>query len=293
MKVLVRPGKYVLAVSGGVDSMVLLNLLAKKPAIELIVAHFNHGIREDSDKDEQLVRQIAKKLGLSFEAGHGYLGAHASEGTARRARYDFLRAVNDRHEADAIITAHHLDDYLETAMINLIRGTGRRGLSAIRVNKEVLRPLISYSKSEIIAYARQKKLVWREDHTNAIDAHLRNYIRNRILSDLSPDKKKLLVENIDKAAALDSRIEDEIAKLSRLSLRNKTIDRETFNLLPASIGDELVVYWLRQNNVKDLNQKTVSLVSNAIRTNHGNTICQVRKNLSIKFTSKAARFTAA
>src|SRR4051812_31887046 len=115
MKVKVPRGKYILAVSGGVDSMVLLDLLARKPGIELVVAHFDHGIRPDSKKDEVLVRKAAASYGVAFEPGQGNLGPAASEATARQARYHFLDEVLTKHQALKIITAHHQDDAIETA----------------------------------------------------------------------------------------------------------------------------------------------------------------------------------
>src|SRR5665213_4424111 len=107
MRIEVLPGKYALAVSGGVDSMALLDMLAKKPGVNLVVAHFNHGIRGDSGHDEKLVKQAAAAYGLIFELGAARLGKGASEAAAREARYDFLNRVMKKHQADAIISAHH------------------------------------------------------------------------------------------------------------------------------------------------------------------------------------------
>src|SRR5258708_37503607 len=101
MKVNTPPGKYILAVSGGVDSMVLLDLLSKKPDVELVVAHFNHGIRADSNLDEELVEKAAQKHGLFHEVGYGKLGAGASEETAREASYKFLKSAARKHKANA------------------------------------------------------------------------------------------------------------------------------------------------------------------------------------------------
>src|SRR5579884_1275816 len=104
MRIAVEPGKYTLAASGGVDSMVLLDLLSNLPGVELIVAHFDHGIRPGSSIDEQFVRQAIKNYDLPFEHGRGNLGAQASEAAARDARYEFLRSVKRKHGAAAIIT---------------------------------------------------------------------------------------------------------------------------------------------------------------------------------------------
>src|SRR3990172_5722177 len=130
----IKLGTYVVAVSGGVDSVVLLHLLVQKgqraegrgqSKYNFIVAHFDHGIREDSKLDRELVQELAKKYNLPFVYNQGNLGPKASEATARDARYAFLNKVKDSVSAQAIITAHHQDDVLETAIINLLRGTNR------------------------------------------------------------------------------------------------------------------------------------------------------------------------
>src|SRR5258708_7239549 len=122
-------GKYILGVSGGVDSIVLLELLGRQPELEIIVAHFDHGIRSNSKQDRIFVEGIANKKQLPFYFAEGKLGPKASEATARKARYQFLSAVSKQHGAKGIVTAHHLDDILETALINLFRGTNLRFLS--------------------------------------------------------------------------------------------------------------------------------------------------------------------
>src|SRR6185437_11240876 len=104
MEIKVPVGKYVLAVSGGVDSMVLLDLLSNLPGADLIVGHFNHGIRPEADRDEVLVAEAAKKYDLPFEAGRAYLGPKTSEEAARQARYDFLRSIQEKYGASKIIT---------------------------------------------------------------------------------------------------------------------------------------------------------------------------------------------
>src|SRR4051812_28994279 len=106
MKSLVPAGRYVVAVSGGVDSMVLLDLLARQPDLQLTVAHLDHGIREDSIKDRQLVQQVAQTHGLPFVYNRVELGAGTSEAAARQARYEFLHQVRRNSLAQAIITAH-------------------------------------------------------------------------------------------------------------------------------------------------------------------------------------------
>jgi tRNA(Ile)-lysidine synthase len=180
--------KYIVAVSGGVDSVVLLDMLHAVGGNELIVAHFDHGIREDSHQDVAFVGDLAKKYGLKFETAREELGSSASEELARERRYAFLKAVAKKHQA-RIMTAHHLDDLVETVAINLTRGTGWRGLAAL--DAPLTRPLIDTPKKKLIEYALERKLQWREDSTNASDAYLRNRIRKKAVPLTEDDKRQL------------------------------------------------------------------------------------------------------
>lgn len=171
------PGTYVVAVSGGVDSIALLDKLVTSGMYQLIVAHFDHGIRPDSAGDADFVRGLAASYGLGFETRRETLGSGASEELARLRRYQFLRHVARDHRA-GLVTAHHADDVIETIAINLIRGTGWRGLAVL--DSDIVRPLLDVSKKEIMAYARDRELVWREDSTNASSLYLRNRVRHKL-----------------------------------------------------------------------------------------------------------------
>ena len=139
MKISTIPaGTYVIAVSGGVDSVVLLDLMAQVSDCTLIVAHVDHGIRKDSHLDRQFVEKVANKYKLEFYYTEANLGANASEEAARKARYEFLRNIKDKTGARAIITAHHQDDLLETLILNVLRGTKRKGLSSLESGQELL-----------------------------------------------------------------------------------------------------------------------------------------------------------
>lgn len=180
--------KYILAISGGVDSVVMLDVLARQPNLQLIVAHFDHGIRDDSAADADFVADLARKHGLQFEVKREELGKNASEETARNRRYEFLRSVADKCNAQ-VVTAHHGDDVVETIAINLSRGTGWRGLAAM--DSDIVRPMTGLMKSEIINYARKHDLKWREDITNASDVYLRNRLRHK-MTDIGNTKNQLL-----------------------------------------------------------------------------------------------------
>jgi len=181
--------KYIVAVSGGIDSMVLLDMLVQEGSHELIVAHFDHGIRVDSHKDAQFVQEAAEKYGLPFEKRREALGEKASEALARERRYAFLRSVAAKHQAK-IITAHHLDDVVETVAINITRGTGWRGLAVM--DTDIVRPLVDIEKSDLVKYANSKAIQWREDSTNSSNVYLRNVLRRRIGPALEAQQKREL-----------------------------------------------------------------------------------------------------
>lgn len=201
--------KYIVAVSGGVDSVVLLDVMSKVPSADIIVAHFDHGIRPESHDDALFVERLAVGYGFPFEGRREELGPKAGEALARERRYAFLQNLAAKHGA-RIVTAHHLDDVVETVAINLTRGTGWRGVAAL--HSEVIRPLIDTPKSTLVAYARRKGLEWREDSTNATDAYLRNRIRAQA-RDLPLDSKRQLRALHAEQRALRRQLEREAHQL--------------------------------------------------------------------------------
>ena len=301
-------GLYVIAVSGGVDSMVLLDLLVRqaksqKPkaksrgiqlsanGLQLVVAHFNHGIRDDAAEDEELVDKAAKKLGLVFELGHGKLGAAASEDQARKARYGFLEEVRAKHKAKAIITAHHQDDMIETAFINVLRGSGRKGLTAIKDNPKIFRPLINIPKKELVEYAKAQKIAWRDDKTNQDPRYLRNYIRLELMPRLPDAQRRQLVKNIDKVAKNKQELDNLIATLSHSIVKNEYIDRSKFTSLPTELCSELITYWLREHGMRQFNRKTVERLSLGLKIAKSHTEVIAGKDLKLVIGTTSAHFS--
>ncbi len=184
--------KFIVAVSGGVDSVALLHMLVRQYGQSsrqyLIVAHMNHGIRPDASSDAEFVRSLARSYGLDYEQADANLGPGASEERARHARYTFLNELARQYKAQ-VITAHHLDDLVETVALNVTRGTGWRGLAVF--GAPVKRPLLDMTKQDVIEYAQHHGLEWREDSTNTSDAYLRNRLRRRTTSLTLDDKRQL------------------------------------------------------------------------------------------------------
>lgn len=169
--------KLVVAVSGGVDSVVLLHELVESGGHDLVVAHFDHGMREDSEADARFVAGLAASYGLGFESKREELMG-ANEDLARERRYRFLSSVAEKYQA-RIATGHHLDDLVETVALNMLRGTRWRGLAAMS-NQGIYRPFLKRTKSELDRIAIEKRLEWCEDETNTQDIYQRNIIRKKL-----------------------------------------------------------------------------------------------------------------
>lgn len=180
--------KVLLAVSGGADSMVMLYLF-ERSGYEYGVAHCNFQLREnDSELDEQLVRQQVLIHGVPswFERfdtlEYARLNGISVEMAARELRYAFFEKIRKEHHYDFVATAHHQDDLVETFFLNLIRKTGIRGLTGIREKKgTIVRPLLFATREEIKKYAVENDISYRDDHTNNEVVYQRNYIRHRII----------------------------------------------------------------------------------------------------------------
>ncbi|HVI60548.1 MAG TPA: tRNA lysidine(34) synthetase TilS [Candidatus Saccharimonadales bacterium] len=266
MEVSLEPGRYVVAVSGGVDSVSLLHALRALPDVDLVVAHFDHGIRSESAEDRAFVQALAARYGLPFVYDEGRLGPDAGEAAARQARYAFLHAARRAAAAQAVVTAHHQDDALETAVINLLRGSGRKGLSALGSQPDVARPLLVVPKSAIIDYARRQGLAWREDRTNRDQTYLRNYVRHQLLARFSDQDRRELWAIISSARDRNREIDDLLAQQLTLQSRAGCLDRQWFNGLPHAAAREALAAWLRANGTRDFDSQALERLVVAAKT---------------------------
>lgn len=266
MNIDIEPGTYVVAVSGGVDSVALLHALQKRSGLKLIVAHFDHGIRVDSALDLEHVQQMARQYGLPFIYDRGNLGIDASEDEARQARYKFLDSVRSASNAQAIIIAHHQDDALETVVLQLLRGTGRRGLSSLGSHLTLLRPLLHVPKVYLKAYAKSNGLTWREDSTNQDERYLRNYVRLKILPKLNPEERQRLSELINRMRQVNQEIDNLLDLSLHMQPSRSSLSRHWFTGLPHSVASEVMAHWLRRHGIRGFDKKHLQKLVVAAKT---------------------------
>ena len=183
---LIRPGdKVLVALSGGLDSTVLLHLLrfvSGLPGQTLCAAHFDHGMRAGSLDDLHWVRGLCRAWGVDLRAGR-VARSPASEDEAREERYAFLLNTMAEENAACLVTGHHSDDQVETVLFRILRGTGLRGLAGIPESRPpgITRPLLPFSKRELLVYAKRNRVPHRVDPTNRDTTYSRNFIRHDIL----------------------------------------------------------------------------------------------------------------
>ena len=271
--------KYVVAVSGGVDSVVLLDVLWRTRRHELVVAHFDHGIREDSASDARFVKALAKCYGLPFEIRREELGDRSSEEFARQRRYKFLFDVAKKY-GGRVVTAHHRDDVIETMALNISRGTRWRGVAGMS-DERIIRPLVGQSKQDIYNYAMRHHLEWCEDETNHSDRYARNRIRSKINHSLDNEAKNKLVGLWREQLMLRREIEAETQNFEL-----DMLSRYFLISIPLSVAEELLyLYVLKRTGTSLLSSQLERLVV-AVRTGRPETIWHIAPQVHMKLTQK-------
>ena len=217
------PGTAVVAVSGGADSVALLDLLhgvAPELGLALVVAHVDHGIQTAGRAVGRAVAGLAEQYGLPFETVELQLGPDTTETAARRARYAWLRDVQHRRDAAYLVTAHHQDDQIETVVLRALRGSAPAGLAGIaRSGREgLVRPLLPFTHRELADHVAARGLTAYEDPANADPRHLRSWVRTQLLP--------LLHER------LGSRVRGDLRRLGRHAARDRRAWDRALELVP-------------------------------------------------------------
>jgi tRNA(Ile)-lysidine synthetase-like protein len=297
MNIRVEPGTWVVAVSGGVDSMVLLDLVHQlrrryPRRYRFTVAHLDHGIRPDSAKDRKLVQRAAQQYDLPFVYHEAHLGPDASEAQARQVRYEFLDAVRRATGARGVITAHHRDDALETAAHHLMRGTGRRGVTALSHHERRARPLLHVDKQALRDHAHAQNIRWREDSTNQDIRYTRNYIRHRVLANATPGQRAQLGAIIDRVHELNRDIDTMTAGLLHIQPSARQIDRRWFTRLPHAVAREVVYAWFRTHDVQNINRPMVERAVIAMKAGRVGASYRLGKQRTLLISKTVAELTA-
>lgn len=270
--------RYVIAVSGGVDSVVLLDKIANETNPQhIVVAHFDHGIRPDSAEDEAFVREKAGLYGMAYEFRREELGADTSEELARDRRYAFLREVAKKYSG-VIVTAHHKDDLVESIAINLSRGTGWRGV-AVLDSQGIERPLLDMTKKEIIGYARENLLEWREDPTNKDAKYLRNAIRRK-LEKLDDGTRETLQLYRHRQVFLKHQVDKEVSDI----IGEAPYSRYLFTMVDEAIGMELLrAVFVKETGSSPVRPQLVRALY-AVKTLQSGKVYEVSSGLKLRFT---------
>lgn len=264
-RLLPRGARLLVAVSGGLDSMVLLHLLHAAAAAQrwqLRVAHFNHQLRgRSSDADERLVVRTAKALGVPVKVERGNVKALARrrgisiEMAARELRHTFFARTATANQVRAVVLAHHADDQVELFFLRLMRGSGGEGLagmkwrspSPVAAGVQIVRPLLDATRAELEHYARANEIHFREDASNADRGILRNRIRHELLPLLRRHYQPAISQTVRRLMAIVGAESEFVTVAARAWLGLKW--RSPFKALPAAVQRRLLQLQLQQQQI--------------------------------------------
>ncbi|MGE9310055.1 tRNA lysidine(34) synthetase TilS [Niabella sp. CJ426] len=226
-----KSNRLLVAVSGGVDSVVLCHL-CKEAGFDFGIAHCNFQLRgEDSNRDELFVREWSQQLNVPFHVIQFNTKQYAEEKklstqvAARNLRYEWFKKICDEQGYDFILTAHHADDNIETVLMNFFRGTGINGLTGMQpVHQQIRRPLLFAKRLELEAYLKRHKLSFVQDASNLHDDYTRNYFRNTVLPMIAktyPEVQQNLLDNISRFKEVDILYRQELSRVAKKLLVQK------------------------------------------------------------------------
>jgi len=271
---------YVLAVSGGMDSMVLFDLFIKHE-YNFVVVHFNHQKRSESIKDHELIQSICS----SHKIPYYYIKLNINEGNfqeiSRNKRYEHLEKIASKLHTNYIVTAHHLDDLAETILMRFVRGSNLLGYAAIQPKTVIdgftyLRPLLDYSKDDIKAYQAKHHVRYLEDHTNLEDAYLRNRIRHHVMPLL---KKENDVLSHFKNFSTQSYIASDFIRSHTKSFLSKELSfqLDAFKHLHQAVQMDVISFILEKLNI-DKTFVKISTIIEQLNSNKPNIDITLSKN---------------
>jgi tRNA(Ile)-lysidine synthase len=287
-----KDSKIVVGVSGGPDSVCLLDILVKisrKYEIELHIAHINYGLRgKDSDRDEKIVEESAGKyeLSLSVLKVEKLKKENINEENLRNTRYDFFEKVRKELGFDLIAVAHNQDDQVETFFLHLLRGSGLNGLSGMKYkNGKIIRPLLEVSREEILEYLGENKLKYGTDRTNKTNVFFRNKIRNKLIPNLeknfNPNIKKTIADSM-LSIADDLDLISEIT--NKYSNSNKELKVSEISKLHPALQKRIIIEMIKKRK-GDLNNIESAHIDEVIK------IIKSVKSKNQKFSFQGLKLT--
>ncbi len=254
--------RVICAVSGGADSMALLwgmYLLRQERDFILEAAHFNHGLRgEESDRDAAFVADFCRGYGIPLHMGRGPVkkGEKGLEAAAREARYAFFATLDGK-----IATAHTANDNAETVLLNMVRGSGLKGLGAIApVGRRLIRPMLMITRQEVLAFLQEYHIPHVEDSSNGGDAFLRNRLRHSVMPLLEQENPRL-AENM---SAMALRLRQDEACLEAVAEKARTVSVAALRELPGPLRSRVLEHFLKENGVREPEARHLALLEELV-----------------------------
>lgn len=313
---LIKDGdKIVVGVSGGPDSITLLDLLLKLKnqniiKFDIVVCHINHMIREEATSDEEYVKEYCNKHNIECFIKRAEVEEIAkqnkmgTEETGRKIRYDFFYEILEKTKSNKIATAHNANDNAETVLMNIIRGCGTSGLKGIEANnKQLIRPLIECSRKEIEEYCKQNNLNPRIDKTNFENDYTRNKIRNMLIPYIQENFNPNIVEGINRLSSLSKQenyyLEKETQKayisiVEEITNTSISLDLKKFNSLEKVIKSRVVLYTINElfKTKNGIEKKHIEDIIKLCSNNIGNKYLIPNKKMKILVKNKKIFFMA-
>ena len=306
--------KLVLGVSGGPDSMAMLNLLNElkdELNFDIIVAHINHQIREDANEDEKYVEEYCKNNNIKFCVQRIDVKKYANnnkmglEEAGRKLRYIFFDEVMKFNNANKIAIAHNKNDKAETIIMNIIRGTGISGLKGIEAerNNKYIRPLIECDRLEIEKYCKEEKINPRIDKTNFENDYTRNKIRNIVIPYIKDEFNPNIIDTIDRLSYLAIETEEFIQTyvnevFNKLLIEEKEniiiLDLKKFNTMDIFIRKRILLYSIFKirGNCQNIEKINIDDLIKLCQNNIGNKHLKPNKNIKVQINKGKIFFEA-
>ena len=295
--------KIVIGVSGGPDSMTLLNVineLKAKLGVKIYVAHVNHMIREEAKEEAEYVQNFCKKIGVECYIKNVDVKSKAqelkisTETAGRNLRYSFFEEVLEKTGANKIATAHTANDNAETVLMNLMRGSGVSGLKGIETKRDekFIRPLIECTRKEIEEYCKEKKLEPKYDKTNMENIYTRNKIRNKLIPYIEKEFNPNIIETLNRMSNIVLVEEEYFAKIvenifQEVKISEKqnsiTLNLKKFNNLDNVIKSRLILYTINKlfGTTQGIEKIHIEDIIKLCQNNIGNKYLTPNKNLKI------------